>query len=893
MKYCLGLFFLLIIHANLAAQYVVKGNVYNEIGEAVAFASVTIYEGPKGKTITFANTDAQGNYSLQLKNTGTYWVKVRNIKYETYESELKITADKTQYTMDIGLFGKESQLSTVIAKGKEKLANISGDTITFKIDKFTDKTERNLGDIIKKLPGMEVDEGGNIKANGEKVDALLVEGKEFFSESHKMATENLNADAVKDIQLLTDYKEDGKMDEMNAEKQTAVNVQLKDDYKNRITGDALLGSGYESKYDVHTNLFKFNTKGNISFIADFQNTGESVFTFEDYMAFLGGFSEIVSKGRGQRFNIKFGDNNIWSLINANNNVDKRSNQVGALNINQNLTDKWKMKITSIFSNAQQRAYSEQFRNYYDGTKEDVFNTQRTTNFFNSTSLGLKFQPNDSILVSSQTNINISSNKDRNSIDNVLNTHPQFFRDNNDSNPWGIGQNLTYEFKPSRKTLMEIGGSFNHEFNPNSNAVVSDQSYLTLPQNSENQYYTIYNLDKTSQEGLVYTNIKYSHKKIIYKAEIGGKLSRYLLKSNWVDAENDQRIQSENFSYQYQMRRNEWYSEFSLAKNKDFWQFELGAVAKYYELKDKEQPNFDRFMLYPFIDISANFTTAHVLSIGYEYSEDFPEIENYIPNGRYLINSYRNMTVANQDIYNSTYFPKHNVSVRYRYFDQFSGLSIFSSAQYSNSQESITSNSILNGNYNAVEKLIIPFHSELTTANMYFSKKFKLGIPLRANLSSYGRWNDGYVFIGDFYNSKGKNYGFDIGLSTNMKPPFNVELGFSYDENKTYIDFQFAPNQQFSSAAPYIELRGAYEKSGIQWNTSFERTKQQDIYLNLWDLDFTYSRPGSDWEFGAVGRNLLNFSNKEQIRVGNSTQYLYENRYRILPGFAMLTAKLKF
>ncbi len=885
---------ILLTSISLSAQYTVQGNVYNDVGEAVSFASITIYEGPEGKTITFTNTDSEGNYSLKLQSPGTYWVKIRNIKYETYEEELVINSDKKEYRLDIGLFGKESQLSTVIAKGREKLADISGDTITFKIEKFTDKTERNLGDIINKLPGMEVDEGGNIKANGEKVDALLVEGKEFYSESHKMATENLNADAVKDIQLLTDYKEDGKMDDMNAEKQTAVNVQLKDDYKNKITGDVLIGSGYESKYDAHANLFKFNTQGNISFIADIQNTGESVFTFEDYMAFLGGFSEMVSQGsRGQQFTIRFSGNSIWSLINPGNNVEKRNNQVGALNINQNLSDKWKLKVTSIFSGTQQESYSEQFRNYYDGTLENIFNAQNTQNFFNSTNWRLKFQPNDSVLVTYKGSFNYSNNEDRNSIDNILNQNPQFFKDDNDSSPWGTGHRLNYEFKPSKKTLMEIGASYEYKFDPNRNEVNSDQQYLTLPDSPNNQYHTIYDLDKTTQNSLVFANLKISNKKLVYMLELGAKWSDYQLGSDWKDAETNAKIQADNFFYEYQMKRNELYTEVSLSKNKDFWQFEVGAVTKWYALKDKVQSDFDRFMIFPYADISAHFSTSNVLSFGYDYSEGNPQVENYVPNGSYIINSYRNMTVANEDIFNSTYFPKHNLELRYRFFDEFSGWHLYSSVRYSDTDGSITSESILNGNFNTVNKLIIPFHTQNTSTYIYAGKKFKLGIPMRANIRGNASWNAGYVFINDFYTSEGRNLGFNMGLSTNMEPAFNVEIGFSYNENKTEIDNEFAPTQFFKSNTPFIEFRGAYEKSGIKWNTRFERRSQQNIDLNLWDLDFTYSRPGSDWEFGAVGRNLLNFSNKEQVNVNSTHQYLYENRYRILPGFAMLTAKLKF
>ncbi len=882
---------LLGICLQINAQYKIYGNVYDELGDSVSFASVTLVDALTQKTVTFKNTNSKGDYELKVKEPGSYIIKVKNIKYQNFEEEIVVTEDQKEYKKDINIFSKSGELETIIAKGKKSVAKISGDTITFKIENFTDQTEQNLGDIINKLPGMEVDEGGNIKANGKKVDKLLVEGEEFFSDSQKMATQNLNAKAVKDIQLLTDYKEKGKLSEMDAQKKTAVNVQLNEEYKKKITGDAMLGSGYESKYDFHTNLFKFNKRGNFAFIGDLQNTGDQVLSFTDYMGFVGGLSEVMSSSRGNAFTIRAGS--LGNLLSSSNRVEKRINQMGALNVNQSLNENWKIKLTSNFSNERANSFSQQLRDYYNGLNENVLNRDKNDVLFNNNSLKLEYKPNDSVLLSYRASVNFSSNIGRNHVDNILNGNAQYFDDNEDAHPYNINQKLTYEFKPSKHLLMSFGGNYVYDYQPKANTVLSQNPYLGLPQDANNQYNTTYNYNQKTKNALLYGNVKYSKKKLIYNFEVGAKSTESDIISNWIDNQYKSELFAENYSYKYALKNQELYSELSLAKNKDFWQFELGTLLKYYTMKDRIQPNFNRFMAYPFANISANFSTSSALTFDYEYRENFPEVRNYLPSDYYIIDSYRNITLGNLGIDNALYFPNHSFSLNYRIFNQFSGFYLSPSISYNLIDGSIASKTNIGTQYNEIYNLVAP-KNQRYSGRLYGGNKFKLGIPWQVRLNGNYSYTDGYSYVNDFYSSTSRNYNTGVSLSTQMEPKFNVEVGLNYGENKTKIESDFAPEQFFINRSYYVELRGAYKDTGIKWESRLTRNSNSSkINLNIWDLDFTYQRPKSPWEFGIVGRNLLNFNNKEQVNVGNNNLYLYQNTYRILPGYFMLTAKLKF
>ena len=101
---------------------------------------------------------------------------------------------------------------------------VSGDTIIYKTDEFTNGKERKLGDVLGALPGFEVDDNGDIKVQGKKVDKVLVEGKEFFDGDSKMATQNIPADAVNKIQLLRNYSDVAPMGGLGNDESMAINV---------------------------------------------------------------------------------------------------------------------------------------------------------------------------------------------------------------------------------------------------------------------------------------------------------------------------------------------------------------------------------------------------------------------------------------------------------------------------------------------------------------------------------------------------------------------------------------------------------------------------------------------------------------------------------------------
>src|SRR5690606_21573494 len=141
----------------------------------------------------------------------------------------------------------------------EMPVSIKGDTIIYNADSFTSGTERKLEDVLKKLPGVEVDEDGNIKVEGKEVSKLMVEGKDFFDGDTKLGAKNIPADAIDKVQVLRNYNENDQMRSVTDNQDNlAMNIKLKEGKKNFWFGEISAAAGNDERYVLNPKLFYYS-----------------------------------------------------------------------------------------------------------------------------------------------------------------------------------------------------------------------------------------------------------------------------------------------------------------------------------------------------------------------------------------------------------------------------------------------------------------------------------------------------------------------------------------------------------------------------------------------------------------------------------------------------------
>src|SRR6218665_827561 len=295
----------------------------------------------------YAITNDKGKFVLNLKPNSTYSVKVSYLGMQN--KEITVATETQNIAQNIIMESGGIELDGVEIV-REMPVSIKGDTIVYNTDSFKTGTERKLEDVLKKLPGVEVNADGEIEVEGKKVSKLMVEGKDFFDGDTKLGVKNIPADAIDKVQVLRNYNEVGQLKGLeNDQDNVAMNIKLKSGKKNFWFGDVTAGTGVaelDSRYIINPKLFYYSPKYSINLITNFNNIGELPLTAQDYFKFTGGFKNMMKKG-GSNFNVSSNDLGI-SLL-RNNRPKEIETKFGATNFAYSVNKAWNISGFGILS----------------------------------------------------------------------------------------------------------------------------------------------------------------------------------------------------------------------------------------------------------------------------------------------------------------------------------------------------------------------------------------------------------------------------------------------------------------------------------------------------------------------------------------------------------------
>ena len=298
MKNLALLFFIGLSPFFLSAQTgVVKGMLADTTGQLLHNATISVLQKKDSSLVSYAMTDSKGSFEIKNLSLGDYQIFISFTGYEVYKGPFSITTNKR--ILDFGLvvlWPEYKMLSTVVVT--ESPVKMNGDTISFKANAFNSKPDATVEDVLKKIPGIQVQKDGSIKAMGEQVQKVYVDGKEFFGNDPKMATKNLTADMVDQIQVFDDMSEQARFTKIDDGSRTkSINIKLKKDKRKGDFGRATVGAGSESRYEGNFSFNHFRGDQRISLVGSANNTNKLSYTFTDFSS-QGGSSQFSSGGGG-------------------------------------------------------------------------------------------------------------------------------------------------------------------------------------------------------------------------------------------------------------------------------------------------------------------------------------------------------------------------------------------------------------------------------------------------------------------------------------------------------------------------------------------------------------------------------------------------------------------
>ncbi len=438
----------------------------------------------------FTRSDAAGKYLINNIKPGNYILMTTHPYFADVLEDVEIKGDTE--LPPYALISKAKLLQEVIVKTGSPI-KIKGDTTIYTADSFKVSANANVEELLKKLPGIQVDKDGKIKAMGETVEKVLVDGEEFFGDDPGMAVKNLRADAVKEVQVFDKKSEQAEFTGIDDGKtQKTINLKLKEDRKTGYFGKIDVAAGpqkhIENRYNDNVLFGSFKGKRKFSAFLLNGNTGQDGLSWQDEQKY-GGRDDNVSMDVDDNGNVswQWNDNSDDEPY-----VDTRNGYITNVNAGLQYSNKWNDKTTL---NLSPKYNSQQYDNHKISFTQtqvgdsvlnenaDENNSVNRNNFKIKGIYDIKIDSMNSLRFTANTNFyHTESNSTRDAINTgnngtLKNTSLRDLQTNNDKNAISGNIIFKHKFNKLRRTLSLVA-DWNTLNNTGTNFLKSfNQSYL--------------------------------------------------------------------------------------------------------------------------------------------------------------------------------------------------------------------------------------------------------------------------------------------------------------------------------------------------------------------------------------------------------------------------------
>ncbi|MFZ1527846.1 MAG: outer membrane beta-barrel family protein [Ferruginibacter sp.] len=877
------LFFLICASLYLHAQNIsISGTVKDTSAYANVQQSVVALFSPGDSILRkFTRVKTDGSFSIDNVKPGRYIMMVTHPLFADFIDDVAVSSENPKLP-NINLTPKIKLLEAVIVRSGSAI-KVKGDTTVYTADSFKVSANANVEELLKKLPGIQVDKNGEIKAMGEKVEKVLVDGEEFFGDDPGMAVKNLRADAVKEVQVFDKKSEQAEftgIDDGNTQK--TINLKLKEDKKKGYFGKIDVSGGLVKNIDprYNNNLMFGSFKGKRKISAFFLNgnTGQDGLNWQDnekYGANDNVTMEMDDEG-GMMYMWRGGGSDEEPYVNTENGFIKNSN--AGINYNNKWNDKHTFNYTPRFNGqSYDNTTGTLSKTFLPGDTTTVYNETKLThisryNIKNNLTYDLKIDSNNSIKLTAKANFYHSESEEFKTSDmkyesgQQLNTVNKNFNSVSDKRALSANAIFKHKFKKLRRTL----------------SLSTDWSLLSTDavnyNISENRFYKTAQPDSVLDIDQQTVNDKVSNKisgKAVYteplskkySLELGYEVSTNLSRNNQAIYEKspadkyDVEIDSltNNFRQRITINRPSMKISFNDKKIK----FNLGAAFGFtsFNLDDLSLgKNYKRAYtnFFPAASFTYSYKSNHSLRINYNGNTTQPTINQLQPlrNNNDLFNQYKG-NLSLKPSFSNSFSISHNGYdfLKDRWMYQSLSFNITSNSitnmQTFDRSTGISTISPVNTNGNAN----INLWSGIGFKSKKIDTRFNIGPNL--NYSRYTGFLDGKENI-----SKNLSAGFNLWASKVKDKKYDINLGndFRFNNNKTSLSSgsrNFSSNSFSANATIYYKktwsVNGEYE---YNWR---QKLSDGDKSLNNHLLNAKLQKTFKNNEFTVYlrARDLLN------------------------------------
>lgn len=370
-----------------AQKFSIKGQVTDTLSSALPSTTVMLLNAKDSTLVNFGVSDLKGFFEIKNVNKGEYLLKVTFVGYASHLQRIVTPAEAT--TIDVGkikMAPQTKELDAVVIQGEKNPVTVKKDTIEFNAGSFKTKTNANVEDLLKTMPGIEVETDGTVRAQGEQVQRVTVDGREFFGRDPKLATRNLPADAVEKVQVFDRKSDNAQFTGIDdGQREKTINLELKEDKRNGAFGNLMAGYGTDDRFQATGSVNKFSKGQQLSFLGMGNNINEQGFSIGDFMNFSGGAQSMMGGGGGGTRTITIGASSGGSsgggpAINFGGRQSGiMTNYAGGINFNKDLNKDTKLTSSYFYNHLDRNITTDLNRVSTYGPPQDTLNNSLIQN----------------------------------------------------------------------------------------------------------------------------------------------------------------------------------------------------------------------------------------------------------------------------------------------------------------------------------------------------------------------------------------------------------------------------------------------------------------------------------------------------------------------------------
>jgi hypothetical protein len=261
---------------SAGAQSLIVGEIYDSAGKRIAYATVMFQKDTSHSATLFCIADKEGKFRLTLPaNISDGLLQISSVGFAT--KTIIIHEPASGLHLGVTLTKQEHQLPPMYVKADNAI-QISGDTISYRAERFKRGNEQNLANLLANMPGFRVDESGLVSFNGLPIDNILVQGEDLTGNNYELLVRKLGVDGIDKLQVIRNYKDPANiLSKLSSSSKQVLNINFKDNYLNRFFGSGIAAGGFPSgAYEAGDDLLGLTNKLKLLNVQTINNTGDAI-----------------------------------------------------------------------------------------------------------------------------------------------------------------------------------------------------------------------------------------------------------------------------------------------------------------------------------------------------------------------------------------------------------------------------------------------------------------------------------------------------------------------------------------------------------------------------------------------------------------------------------------